>query len=868
MGQEYNGFTIAIEFNEARNSYGYNITKEGKPLRGNMGFRSQEEAFSKAKEFIDTRLLTKGSVSNLDEVDQMLNEREFSLKKKIFSLGKMESLVFTDPRLTSLYDDMAINGEERYGYHYNETIMNILFNDYVLNSPKYLQKYKMAVAKKKKRRDKSEINKMKKATEKKIKARDSGEQIPTETIPVSEGLWDDRMDMQVPPDRFTTSVDKLKNRFTGKPTNAPTDEPIDETTSAGSAGGAAGYVGYAGPAAWDGSHGDLLGNKSKTLKPVQRKIAPFNILAENYLTEASFFENYITKLEEMEGIGMYNQLNKKYDESHLDSNDGLGVTAIPQQPKIQRQIDDAQINSGERYSTQDMGNMPKKDVHIVTTDATKRNTMFPSPNNPLLKDDGIVGELEEKSVSKAQQRFMGMVHGVQKGTVNPADVGHEVLSAAKTMKPKDAVDFASTQTAGLPDRIDEDDYQQVSDKSNDRNELMSNIVGYLRDKKITDKAKSSEIIDKIYTNFKNKQNMNKNVEESSMIDTPEASMALKPMGLGTDGNNGVPRGVIEEPAMSESIFTELDEELKMLAELHSNLKKIAEDRKPSSLILKDRLGNDNKANFKKDLQHSGTKEIIDVEKELEFKDQQTDIGDNPYKNGEDIEKEELKKTKGESFKNVGDSSNEKGNEIPQRNRTEEEQHEVDMYRKGLGDWDFDIEPDEKFKERMKKDMGDKLYADREEKLKIRKGMPMYNKDKQPIMSSANMSETYITGKYFDDFGKSHIADFALNECTKSEVADSQWRKLDLSGFGNKYSNKLDTETNKIGINEGISEIMTNFEFFIDNNKTVHAVKISKSLNENKSNDAVGSSPKNLDKMQHLLGYDTSEFVSVRNVKKF
>ena len=99
----------------------------------------------------------------LNETDSLLTEREQSLKKKIFSLAKMEALVFADPKLSTVYEEMAENGEEKYGYHYNETIQNMIFNDYVLNSPKYLQKYKMAIPQKKKRRDKSGINQLKKA---------------------------------------------------------------------------------------------------------------------------------------------------------------------------------------------------------------------------------------------------------------------------------------------------------------------------------------------------------------------------------------------------------------------------------------------------------------------------------------------------------------------------------------------------------------------------------------------------------------------------------------------------------------------------------------------------------------------------------
>jgi len=57
------------------------------------------------------------------------------------------------------------------------------------------------------------------------------------------------------------------------------------------------------------------------------------------------------------------------------------------------------------------------------------------------------------AVSKAQQRFMGMVHAAQKGDMkNPSP---EVSKAADSMSNKDAKDFASTSHKGLPDKIKE-----------------------------------------------------------------------------------------------------------------------------------------------------------------------------------------------------------------------------------------------------------------------------------------------------------------------------------------------------------------------------------------------------------------------------
>jgi hypothetical protein len=57
------------------------------------------------------------------------------------------------------------------------------------------------------------------------------------------------------------------------------------------------------------------------------------------------------------------------------------------------------------------------------------------------------------AVSKAQQRFMGMVHAAQKGDMDSPSP--EVSKAANSMSDKDAKDFASTSHKGLPDHIKE-----------------------------------------------------------------------------------------------------------------------------------------------------------------------------------------------------------------------------------------------------------------------------------------------------------------------------------------------------------------------------------------------------------------------------
>ena len=54
------------------------------------------------------------------------------------------------------------------------------------------------------------------------------------------------------------------------------------------------------------------------------------------------------------------------------------------------------------------------------------------------------------AVSKAQQKFFGIVRAIQKGEMAPTTP--ETAKAATDMKKKDVKDFASTKHKGLPDK--------------------------------------------------------------------------------------------------------------------------------------------------------------------------------------------------------------------------------------------------------------------------------------------------------------------------------------------------------------------------------------------------------------------------------
>ncbi|MFW6243129.1 MAG: hypothetical protein ACOC2W_03125, partial [bacterium] len=272
---------------------------------------SQSQNFEKG---FDKTMRIKGV--NLSE-DELLTEKEQSLKKKIFSLPKMEALVFADPKLTAVYNEMAEDGEEKYGYHYNETIMNIIFNEYVLNSSEYLQKYKNAIPKKKKRRDKSGINTLKKTY--------GGKDM-------KQKVKDDKKD-------------------------------VDETTSAGGgAGGAGGSVGaYETPYAW------AKNGNAKMRKPIWTGGA---IVAEsNYLTDPSGFqklyesfdnsndnlqavENQAKEMSKKEGVAVH--VNKVGDNYELSDwyDDENTVSSFENGNKLNESNDMKQINEKAKSQQQ------------------------------------------------------------------------------------------------------------------------------------------------------------------------------------------------------------------------------------------------------------------------------------------------------------------------------------------------------------------------------------------------------------------------------------------------------------------------------------------------------------------------------------
>lgn len=69
------------------------------------------------------------------------------------------------------------------------------------------------------------------------------------------------------------------------------------------------------------------------------------------------------------------------------------------------------------------------------------------------------------SVSKAQQRFFGVVRSVQRGDTPMSKVSKSVKDAAKTMKRKDVKDFAETKHKNLPEKVKKQKGKKMKNES-------------------------------------------------------------------------------------------------------------------------------------------------------------------------------------------------------------------------------------------------------------------------------------------------------------------------------------------------------------------------------------------------------------------
>ncbi len=656
------------------------------------------------------------------EGDSLLSEDKYKLKKKIFSLPKMEGLVFSDPRLSSIYEDMSEEGREKYGYHYNETIMNILFNDYVLTSPKYLEKYKQTLPAKnprkkgkERRRDAWGIEKLKSDYEEKIK------DIDTMKKPVKDKEKTKKTSSSDVDE--TTSMGSFVAASRGKKKKTPPTD-VDESTSTGSVGDSGmGSGGYETPKAWS-STGKVM---------MKRSLYPGGTVVQESTEKEPFWK----KVESVD--------NKKQ------------TSNTSKQP----------FWKGGKVVNNTINEI-KKENYLINPKGFK---------NYIKEEFGM--KIEEHHLNTREER----VDFIAKNMNNP--------NIKKSLE-----------------RISDDE------------------------------------VERIYHQLEKKMGLVKEATNMSMIDDNPTSMSNKGIPTGDTGSN-LDKGV---GGMNETLLNSVKKQ-------QNKIKNIGEDRKPSSLVLKDRLGDENKKNFKKDMTHSGTSKVVNTLNKLE-----------------DIDKRsELKNADKDAFKNVGNSTNEKGDEIPKRNLTDDEFSEVDLMRKGLGDFVFDNKPDERFEKRMEKDMGEKNYKLRKARQEYEKGKPMYNKDTQPVSDGeektqykkeragwndrvGTLQETVITGKYVNDLGKNKIIDVYLHNIQEAKTKKDTWKRLMIDGFGNSSTNRFD-------VNEGVKSVLGDFDYYLSEGGDIFSIK------KDEKQEKATVINENMERINHLLGYNPKSFIKTDKVKK-
>jgi len=992
-------------------------------------------------------------------------------EKKLFDTAKMESLVHENQVLLGIYQKLIEDQGVTWGFHYNENILAFMFHTYVLNDPKYFAKYKMAIPKKKKRRDKSGINQLDKELQSK---RNMHIKLDTEKKEASET----------------------------KPIETENENKIEEMTGSGSSGS------YSGPSAWavDG-------------KPHQRLNIPGSITVQmnensNYLTDPSLFKEYFNSLNEAE-------IGKSYEDMHVKSNSGLGVSMPTKDVYSKDKIADISKNS-MLFIDQDLTKLGKDDVNIIHNDMTTKNSYFPHPDNKNLKNDGIVQTntqhptLKEQSETEGKKETFITDHSDEFGReiknmpksdvkiiykdmethtydkpdlkTEAIDISKKAVQAAKAIKPSDTKDVSSTTPPKLPEKggdetstaaktstasktatktatkaytqgnvtvtggagdgatnvtitpsetspsyIGSKDIQadktktsklpkKVSENYNDTDQYVlksaikkvpiNDLLGWSKVNvlnsetdpkfKIETYAKAKgvdldtlskladyylnnnlsydgtiqttgqeilvDLIDELSDNITSNIEPEKVVDESSMIDPSENTMAMSgsnpssmkmgaPMGTGSQSmetgtntsdsnttNTTTENYKVDETKMGKvnqkgyefylfnkktkkldtgwefkqdafdakkeqgnpndfAVYTKrtvmqmglnpddnkswLNEpniknknnninkmeeskelegynvELNEFKKVMDNLQTLGEDRKPSALVMLDRLQNQNGKNFNSDFDKSASNDLVKQEDMIDdqTKKDTTVVGDKPYTGGENIEEDELKKTKGESFKNVGNSANLKGDEIPKRNMTKEEDEEVASLTGGLHTFKYDLDPGKRFEERTEEEMGENFAKKRDLYLKAHDKMNMYKKD-QPV----TIQKESVTGKYFDFFNKKKLINFTLNEIKEVEQSViteniNSYALINFDGIGNKYDNLCKN------IDESVDNTLTNNIFYINetDNSVVYVKKSTGILNESEDK-KINVNNDNFNKMKHLFNYKSESFMSTKNSK--
>ena len=129
----------------------------------------------------------------------------------------------------------------------------------------------------------------------------------------------------------------------------------------------------------------------------------------------------------------------------------LSLIGYGLKPSLVMSLNESQINHLHVRLVKQRKTVKEQTLNIPKTDMVSINKAK-SEKKPFITYEEEIreDEVNEKSVSKKQQEFFGVVRSMQKGKTPKKGKAGE---AAKEMKQKDVKDFASTKHKGLPEKV-------------------------------------------------------------------------------------------------------------------------------------------------------------------------------------------------------------------------------------------------------------------------------------------------------------------------------------------------------------------------------------------------------------------------------
>ena len=107
------------------------------------------------------------------------------------------------------------------------------------------------------------------------------------------------------------------------------------------------------------------------------------------------------------------------------------------------------IDYDDSFSDISLQDLTKQEFPHDSSDMAPDGMDDDSDNNRKMMSDG---EIKEKSVSKQQQKLMGLALSVKKGQTPKSNVSKKIKDVAKSMTKKDLEDFAKTPHKNLPNK--------------------------------------------------------------------------------------------------------------------------------------------------------------------------------------------------------------------------------------------------------------------------------------------------------------------------------------------------------------------------------------------------------------------------------